>query len=80
MKKEQGITLLKSGQYEEAYAVYTEALTVDPDNVDLNSKLYCNRALAGSKIGKMQEAIEDCTRALELDPNYARALQRRAKL
>ena len=50
MKKEQGNTLLKSGQYEEAYAVYTEALTVDPDNVDLNSKLYCNRALAGSKV------------------------------
>ena len=41
---------IKQGNYEGAYVIYTEALEVDPDNVALNSKLYCNRALAASKV------------------------------
>jgi DnaJ family protein C protein 7 len=79
-KKTEGNTLIREGAYEQAHVVYTEALEVDPDNVSLNSKLYCNRALAASKIGRVKEAIQDCCKALELEPGYMRALQRRAKL
>ena len=32
------------------------------------------------QLGKVDDAIKDCSRALELDPEYMRALQRRAKL
>ena len=32
------------------------------------------------QMSKMEEAIEDCTSAIRLDPNYIRAYERRAKL
>lgn len=33
-----------------AYDLYTEALDIDHLNTYTNSKLYCNRALVGSKV------------------------------
>ena len=159
-RKEEGNAAFHQGKVQEAYDLYTEALTIDPLNILTNAKLYCNRALVGSKvrcnctmlllgsfsrkkvfllfycvlsrnnynnvfhklrlslytlaivcveihyiclphcllhllclainvhlsylihtqIGKLEESIADCTRAVELDPNYVKAYQRRAKL
>eukprot|EP00731_Ephydatia_muelleri_P020267 Em0012g1092a len=79
-KKEQGNTLFKLGNNQAAYDMYSEALSIDPKNNSTNAKLLCNRALVGSKLGKVDQAIEDCTKALEMDPKYIRALQRRATL
>lgn len=45
----------------------------------MNAKLYYNRALVRSKIGKSQDAISDCTSALEIDSNYMKALLLRAR-
>jgi DnaJ family protein C protein 7 len=78
--KEEGNMAFRQGRMEEAHHLYSEALTVDPLNTLTNAKLHCNRALVGSKIGKLEESIEDCTKAVELDPNYVKAFQRRAKL
>jgi DnaJ family protein C protein 7 len=78
--KEMGNMAYRQGHMEEAYHLYSEALTVDPLNTLTNAKLHCNRALVGSKIDKLEESIEDCTKAVELDPNYVKAFQRRAKL
>ena len=50
-KKEEGNAQIKLGNYQAAYDIYSEALEVDEVNVSLNSKLYCNRALAASKVG-----------------------------
>lgn len=36
--------------------------------------------LISLQLGKLKEAIHDCTQAVELDPDYIRAYQRRAKL
>lgn len=79
-KKEEGNTAFRRGQMEVAYGLYTEALDIDHLNTYTNSKLYCNRALVGSKIGKLEESIADCCKAVELDPGYTKAYQRRAKL
>ena len=32
------------------------------------------------QLGKLEESIADCTKAVELDRQYTRAFQRRAKL
>ena len=79
-KKEEGNAAFKAGHHQQAYELYTEALAVDPLSMYTNAKLYCNRALVGSKVGNLEDAIEDCTKAIELDPDYTRAYQRRAKL
>lgn len=49
-KKEEGNKVFKEGNYEAAYDLYSEALTIDPNNIKTNAKLYCNRATVGSKV------------------------------
>merc|ERR1712226_38028 len=78
-KKEEGNEAFRTGKLTKAYDVYSEALAIDPNNVFVNSKLYCNRATVCSKTGKLQDAIEDCSKAIELDDTYTKAYLRRAK-
>uniref|UniRef100_A0A667YEL7 DnaJ homolog subfamily C member 7 n=1 Tax=Myripristis murdjan TaxID=586833 RepID=A0A667YEL7_9TELE len=49
-KKEEGNKAFKEGNYEAAYELYSEALTIDPNNIKTNAKLYCNRGTVGSKV------------------------------
>ena len=49
-KKEEGNESFKVGKFKEAYDLYTEALEVDPHNVNTNAKIYCNRATVSSKV------------------------------
>lgn len=78
-KKENGNNLFKAGKFRDAHKMYTEALDIDPLNKDINSKLYCNRALMNSKMGNIRDAIADCTSALGTNPNYLKVLLLRAK-
>uniref|UniRef100_A0AAX7U843 J domain-containing protein n=1 Tax=Astatotilapia calliptera TaxID=8154 RepID=A0AAX7U843_ASTCA len=55
-KKEEGNKAFKEGNYEAACELYSEALTIDPNNIKTNAKLYCNRATVGSKY---EEAVRD---------------------
>ncbi|KAI8501548.1 DnaJ sub C member 7 [Branchiostoma belcheri] len=77
-KKEEGNVSFKSGEYQKAYDLYTEALTIDPENKLTNAKLYNNRAAVCVKLGRLNDAIRDCTQAIELDPSYIKAISRRA--
>jgi DnaJ family protein C protein 7 len=76
--KEQGNQAFSSGQYHAAYDLYSQALALDPENGAFNSKLYSNRATVLSKLGKYEEAVDDCDKALEIDPDYFKVLLRRA--
>jgi DnaJ homolog subfamily C member 7 len=49
-KKEQGNECFKTGKYREALSIYTDALTIDPINKEINSKLHYNRALVNTKV------------------------------
>lgn len=77
--KEKGNMLFKSGRFREAQAVYTEALQVDELNKDINSKLLYNRALVNSKIGSLHDAVADCSKVLEINAQYLKALLLRAR-
>ena len=80
LKKEEGNEAFRSSEFEKAYDLYTEALSIDPKNIITNAKLYCNRGLMAQKMGDFEKGIEDCSRAIELDEKYLRAYQRRATL
>lgn len=41
-----------------------------------NQVFYCNRAAAHSKMNNHYAAIEDCQRAIDMDPNYGKAYGR----
>ncbi|XP_059471816.1 dnaJ homolog subfamily C member 7 [Neocloeon triangulifer] len=77
--KDEGNDLFRKGMLLDALAKYTCALEVDPLNKSVNSKIYFNRATVCSKLNRLQESIAHCTKALELDPEYQKALLRRAK-
>ena len=49
-KKDEGNRAFRSGNNHRAYDIYSEALKIDPLNTFTNAKLYCNRALVGSKV------------------------------
>ena len=42
--------------------------------------MVCEVMVLSMQIGKLEESISDCSKAIELDPRYTKAFQRRAKL
>ncbi|KOX78956.1 DnaJ like protein subfamily C member 7 [Melipona quadrifasciata] len=77
-KKEEGNAAYEKEQYEKAYKLYTEALTIDPQNILTNAKLHYNKATVAAKLNRLNESVSECTEALKLDENYLKALLRRA--
>ncbi|XP_073122000.1 TPR repeat-containing thioredoxin TTL1-like isoform X1 [Henckelia pumila] len=69
-----GNDLFKSERFTEACSAYGEGLRLDP----LNPVLYCNRAACWFKLGQWEQSVDDCNQALRIQPNYTKALLRRA--
>ncbi|XP_037543117.1 tetratricopeptide repeat protein 1 [Nematolebias whitei] len=79
--KETGNGLFKAGDWSEAALKYTEALALCPISFSRErAVLFSNRAAARLHLEQKDEAISDCSRAIELDPDYLRALLRRAEI
>lgn len=73
--KAQGNELFKQGEYQKSADLYTAALRICP--VDFNAErsiLYANRAAAKTKLNFKPSAIDDCTKAIEHNPKYLKAL------
>ncbi|KAL3629752.1 hypothetical protein CASFOL_026974 [Castilleja foliolosa] len=80
--KLEGNSLFKAGQFEEALSKYEIAIQVapdDPSSNEIRSICHGNRAACFSKLGKHEETIKECTKALELNSSYMKALLRRAE-
>ncbi|KAM6350342.1 sperm-associated antigen 1 [Podargus strigoides] len=80
--KSEGNDLFKSGQFGEAVLKYSEAIEYvvglgeqSPDDLSI---LYSNRAACYLKEGNCSDCIQDCNRALELQPFSLKPLLRRA--
>ncbi|XP_028281034.1 sperm-associated antigen 1 isoform X2 [Parambassis ranga] len=80
--KNEGNLLFKNGQFADALGKYSEAIQgyteSGIDSPDDLCVLYSNRAACYLKDGNSQECIQDCTRALELQPFSLKPLLRRA--
>uniref|UniRef100_A0ACD5VZ21 Uncharacterized protein n=1 Tax=Avena sativa TaxID=4498 RepID=A0ACD5VZ21_AVESA len=72
--RSQGNELFKTGNFSEACVAYGEGLK----HHLVNPVLHCNRAACRFKLGQWEKSIEDCTEALKIQPNYTKALLRRA--
>lgn len=70
----QGNDFYKTGKILEASVAYSEGLQYNPSN----AILLCNRAACRLKMGHYEKAVEDCSSALDAQPNYLKALLRRA--
>lgn len=77
--KAEGNSEYKGKRWQAAADKYTEALEVDPLNKGTNSKLLQNRALCKTQLKDYNGAIEDCERALALEPSYSKAKRTKAK-
>ncbi|KAI4898101.1 hypothetical protein NFI96_001765 [Prochilodus magdalenae] len=80
--KNEGNQLFKNGQFGDALEKYTQAITgfteAGIDSPEDLCILYSNRAACYLKDGNSSDCITDCTRALELQPFFLKALLRRA--
>ncbi|XP_038657664.1 mitochondrial import receptor subunit TOM70 [Scyliorhinus canicula] len=78
--KNKGNKFFKAGKFEQAIQCYTEAISLCPLNQKQDlSTFYQNRAAAFEQLQKWNEVAQDCTKAVELNPKYIKALYRRAK-
>ncbi|KAJ8034613.1 Mitochondrial import receptor subunit TOM70 [Holothuria leucospilota] len=78
--KSKGNKFFKAQQYEKAIKFYTEAIEISPpENKQDLSTFFQNRAAAQEQLKNYKEVIEDCSKALDLNPKYVKALFRRAK-
>lgn len=68
----QGNKAMQSQQYLEAIELYSFAISLS----DKNAVFYCNRAAAYTQIRMCSEAIKDCLKSIEIDPNYSKAYSR----
>ncbi|CAH8595679.1 unnamed protein product [Heterobilharzia americana] len=79
--KLKGNKFFKGGQYAQAISLYDEGLEKCPvEAVQERAAFYQNRAAAKENQRQYEAAIEDCSLALSLSPNYLKALNRRAHL
>ncbi len=65
----------KAGKYAEAVALYTKSITAEPVQVWMT---YNQRGCCYKKLGDSQNAIEDFSKAIELQPAYSTAYYNRA--
>lgn len=70
--REQGNSAFQAGNFQEAEMLYTRSL-----DMSTSAAAYANRAMARLKLKRWAAAEQDCCQALELNPHYVKALQRR---
>ncbi|XP_033119641.1 mitochondrial import receptor subunit TOM70-like [Anneissia japonica] len=78
--KNRGNKYFKAAHYDQAIRCYSEAIEICPaDKKQDLATFYQNRAAAHEQQGKYAEVIADCSKAIELNPTYTKAMFRRAK-
>lgn len=78
--KTEGNEMFKRGKYDEAISLYNKAIETIPDEYKTDlATYYQNRAAAYEQLKKWSSVISDCTKAIELNNRYEKALYRRAK-
>lgn len=75
--KKEGNELFQNNKFLEALDKYTEAIDLKVETKN-NAVYYSNRAFTNLKLENYGSTIEDVNMALKIDPNFAKAVNRRA--
>jgi len=82
--RESGSSKFSLGRYDEAKSDYMQCLLIvtggDMDNITIQSKLHFNIALITLKQNKLDESLAACSKAIELNSKYLKAIIHRAKV
>eukprot|EP00241_Pyramimonas_parkeae_P011142 CAMPEP_0114226394 /NCGR_PEP_ID=MMETSP0058-20121206/1212_1 /TAXON_ID=36894 /ORGANISM="Pyramimonas parkeae, CCMP726" /LENGTH=225 /DNA_ID=CAMNT_0001337123 /DNA_START=252 /DNA_END=929 /DNA_ORIENTATION=- len=76
--KREGNVLYAEEKYLESREKYTAAVQAAPPEWEAIAVYYANRAASNMFLGNYEDVVDDCTKSLELRPEYAKARQRRA--
>ncbi|XP_049349545.1 inactive TPR repeat-containing thioredoxin TTL3-like [Solanum verrucosum] len=74
--KSMGNEHYKHGRFEQAIALYNQAITINPKN----ACYYSNKSAALLSLNRLIEAVIECREAIQLDPFYYNAQYRLARL
>eukprot|EP00388_Colpodella_angusta_P027782 GDKK01010469.1.p1 GENE.GDKK01010469.1~~GDKK01010469.1.p1 ORF type:complete len:264 (+),score=54.73 GDKK01010469.1:37-792(+) len=77
--KQDGNNLFATRNFAASVDQSTKAIELDLTNGKILRILYCNRAAAFKELSRFQEGVDDCTRAIDLDPAFGKAYARRAR-
>ena len=72
--KEEGNMCIKEKRYEEAIVCYSSALELKPTE----HTVFSNRSLAYLRVGRLEDALSDACKCVEICPNFARGVMRKA--
>ncbi|KAI0091899.1 hypothetical protein BDY19DRAFT_927338 [Irpex rosettiformis] len=76
--KSQGNDYFKGKRYREALAFYTQGVDAKPTDPALQEALLCNRAACNLELKNYRSVLNDCSRALALNPRSSKAYYRSA--
>ena len=76
----EGVEFQKTGQFANARATYTRALSIEAPNRRMNAALHYNRAACQRQLGQLQLALRDAQQAYQIDPSMVKAYWRAAEV
>lgn len=77
-RKEEADAFYKARDFDKAKEAYSEALDMQGCVGHYKAKLHFNRACVSANLRQHEDVIKDCSRAIELDGEYTKAILRRA--
>ncbi|CAD2214084.1 stress-inducible protein STI1 [Angomonas deanei] len=74
-----GNSLFGEGKYEDAAQFYSRAIELEKSDTNKDkANYYANRAACYQQTHMYSQMIDDCTKAIAIDPNHVKAYMRRA--
>lgn len=70
--KDEGNAAFGEGKWDEAIALFSQAIEIDPDN----EIYYSNRSAAYMKVDSISKALYDAEKSVELNPNFVKGYNR----